>query len=54
MGKWESDSFTLCGVHYIQKQDYSVKMDQQEFTAKLTTAEINLPNSLHKLNGKIN
>ena len=42
-GKWETDTFTLCGVRYVQKKDYSVKMDQQEFTAKLTTAEMNLP-----------
>ena len=34
------------------EKDYSVKMDQQEFTAKLTTAELNLPKNLHKLNGK--
>ena len=27
-------------------------MDQQEFTAKLTTAEMNLPKNLHRLNGK--
>ena len=51
-GKWESDSFTLCGVHYVQKQDYSVKMDQREFTTKLTTAENNLPKNLPRLNGK--
>ena len=51
-GKWESDSFTLCGVHYVQKQDYSVKMDQREFTTKLSTAENNLPKNLHRLNGK--
>ena len=52
MGKWETDSFTLCGVRYVQKKDYSVKMDQQEFTSKLSTAEFNLPKNLHKLNGK--
>ena len=52
MGTWESDSFTLCGVHYVQKQDYSVKVDQREFTTKLSTAERNLPKNLHRLNGK--
>ena len=51
-GQWETDTVTLCGVRYVQKNDYSVKMDQQEFTAKLTTAEMNLPKNLHKLNGK--
>ena len=51
-GKWETDSFTLCGVRYVQKKDYSVKMDQQEFTSKLSTAEFNLPKNLHKLNGE--
>ena len=29
MGKWGSDSFTLCGVQYHQKKDFSVQMDQQ-------------------------
>ena len=51
-GKRESDSFTLCGVHYRQKQDYSVTMNQQEFTTKLSTAEHSLPKNLHRLNGK--
>merc|ERR1712155_267601 len=51
-GKWESDSFALCGVRYRQKQDYSVTMNQQEFTTKLSTAEHNLPKNLHRLNGK--
>merc|ERR1712155_404034 len=51
-GKWESDSFALCGVRYRQKQDYSVTMNQQEFTTKLSTAENNLPKNLHRLNGK--
>ena len=52
MGKWETVSYTLCGVRYVQKKDYSVKMDQQEFTSKLSTAEFNLPKNLHKLNGE--
>merc|ERR1712155_465283 len=51
-GKWETDSFTLCGVHYRQKQDYSVTMNQQEFTTKLSTAEHSLPKNLYRLNGK--
>merc|ERR1712155_261218 len=51
-GKWESDSFALCGVRYRQKQDYSVTMNQQEFTTKLSTAEHSLPKNLHRLNGK--
>merc|ERR1712012_1336573 len=38
--------------HYIQKQDYSVKMDQRGFTSNLSTAERNLPKNLHRLNGK--
>ena len=28
-GKWESGTFTLCGVRYLHEYDYSVKMDQQ-------------------------
>ena len=52
MGKWESDSFTLCGVRYLQKKDYSIVMDQQEFTRKLSTAEFNLPKNLYKINRK--
>ena len=48
-GKWETDSFTLCGVRYVQKKDYSVKMDQQEFTSKLSTAEFNLPKTYTNL-----
>ena len=51
MGKWDSDSFTLCGVRYHQKRDFSVQMDQQEFTRKLTTTEFNLPKNLYKING---
>ena len=42
-GKWESDSFTLCGVRYLQKKDYAIVMDQQEFTRQLSTAEFNVP-----------
>ena len=52
MGNWESGTFTLCGVRDAQKQDCSVKMYQQEFTTKLSTAEHNLPKNLHRLNGK--
>ena len=51
-GKWESGTFTLCGVRYVQKHDGSIVMDQREFTAKLSQAEFNLPKNLHKLNGK--
>ena len=51
-GKWESDSFTLCGVRYRQKRDYSVEMDQQEFTRKLSTTEFHLPKNLYNINGK--
>ena len=47
-GKWESDSFTLCGVRYLQKKDYSIVMDQQEFTRQLSTAEFNLPKTCTK------
>ena len=42
-GKWESKTFTLCGVRYLQKDDYSVVMDQQEFTRKLFNADFHLP-----------
>ena len=52
MGKWESDSVTLCGVIYLQKKDYSIVMDQQEFTRKLATAEFNLPKNLYKISRK--
>ena len=51
-GKWEADSFTLCGVRYLQKKDYSIVMDQQGFTRKLSTAEFNLPKNLYKTNRK--
>ena len=53
-GKWETNSFTLCGVRYLQKSDYSIQMDQQDFTRKLYHAEFNLPRNLHKINGKTN
>ena len=52
MGKWEADSFTLCGVRYLQKKDYSIVMAQQEFTRKLSTAEFTLPKNLYKINRK--
>ena len=42
-GHGETDSFTLCGVRYHQKRDFSVQMDQQEFTRKLTATDVNLP-----------
>ena len=51
-GKWETNSFTLCGVRYLQKSDYSVRMDQQDFTRKLFSADFNIPKNLHKMNGK--
>ena len=34
------------------KSDYSVIMDQQEYTRNLYKAELNVPKNLHKLNGK--
>ena len=52
MGKWNTGSFTLCGVHYQQGHDYSIRMDQRDFTQKLTKADFNLPKNLHKMNGK--
>ena len=52
MGKWETDVFTLCGVEYTQKKDFSATMEQQELVSKLSTADFNLPRNLHKLNGK--
>ena len=52
VGKWESKSFTLCGVRYHQKQDYSIRLDQQDFTRKLNQADFNVPRNLHRLNGK--
>ena len=54
MGKWETDSFTLCGVRYLQKKDFSVKMDQQEFIRELSTAEFNLPKICTKYTAKAN
>ena len=51
-GKWQTNSFSLCGVRYLHKNDYPVVMDQQEFTRNLYKAEFNLPKNLHKLNGK--
>ena len=51
-GKWERDSFTLCGVRYLQKSDYSVQMDQQDFVRKLHQADFQVPKNLHKMNGK--
>ena len=52
VGKWETNTFTLCGVRYFQKNDYSVKMDQQGFTRKLFNAEFNLPRNLQRMNGE--
>ena len=51
-GKWETDTFTLCGVRYHQKRDLSVQMDQQELTRKMTTTDFNLPKNLYRTNGK--
>ena len=42
-GTWETDSFTLCGVRYLQKKDFSVITDQQDFTRKSSTDEFSLP-----------
>ncbi len=42
-GKWQTTSFTLCGVRYLQKSDYSVQMDQQEFTRQLFNADFMFP-----------
>ena len=52
MGKWETNSFTLCGVRYLQKSDYSVQMDQQDFTRKLHSADFHIPKNLNRMNGK--
>ena len=52
MGKWETNSFTLCGVRYLQKNDYSIQMDQQDFTRKLFSADFKIPKNLYRMNGK--
>ena len=51
-GKLQTSSFTLCGVRYLQTNDYSVVLDQQEFTRNIDKAEFHLPKSVHKLKGK--
>ena len=51
-GKWQTNSFTLCGVHYLQQSDYSVILGQREFTRNLYKAEFDVPKNLHKLMGR--
>ena len=52
MGKWQSNSFTLCGAHYLQKSDCSVQIDQRELTRKLFNADFQVPKNLNRLNGR--
>ena len=52
MGTWQTKSFSLCGVCYLQKNDYSVVLYQREFTRNPHKAEFYIPKNLHKLSGK--
>ena len=36
-GKWQTSRFTLCGVEFVQKQDFSIQMTQHDFTHDMTT-----------------
>ena len=46
-GKWEKRIFHLCGVRYRQYSDFSVSMDQEEYTKSLHEANFNLPPDLN-------
>ena len=43
-GKWEIDTFNLCGVRYRQHKDFSITMDQEEYTKQLHKQEHVPPN----------
>ena len=47
-GRWERRVFHLCGVRYRQHNDFSVAMDQEEYTKSLTEANFLLPSYLQK------
>ena len=47
-GKWERRTFHLCGVRYRQHNDYSITIDQEDYTKSLIDAGFNLPPDLKK------
>ena len=47
-GKWEKRIFHLCGIRYRQYKDFSVSMDQEEYTMSLNEANFRLPPDLNK------
>ena len=47
-GKWEKRVFHLCGVRYRQHNDFSVTMDQEEYTKSLTEASFMPPPNFNK------
>ena len=47
-GKWEKRIFHLCGVRYRQFKDFSISMDQEEYTMSLNEANFQLPPDLKK------
>ena len=47
-GKWEKRVFHLCGVRYRQHNDFSITMDQEEYTKSLSEANFTPPSNLHK------
>ena len=47
-GKWEKRTFHLCGVRYRQYKDFSISMDQEEYTMTLNEANFQLPPDLRK------
>ena len=41
--KWERTTFHLCGVRYKQHNDYSISLDQEDYTKSLVEADFNPP-----------
>ena len=50
-GRWEKRMFHLCGVRYRQHNDFSVTMDQEEYTKSLTEASFMPPSNFNKAHG---
>ena len=47
-GKWERRIFHLCGVRYKQHRDYSITLDQEDYTTSLIEPDFNPPSDLKK------
>ena len=51
-GKWERNTFTLCGVKYHQYKDFTIRLDQEEYVKEIANNDFELPTGLKTMPDK--